>query len=134
MRISTENDMNFNAIMKLFMWSILFVVSWPMGRFSNQVGTNVVGRILLCIVHGVVALGGYFVTLCQELAFYDDFFFIIDSHKEKALLIILIVNSLQIELNRINLLLSINPQSAGINMYSLQSTTTPRSHRRLTLV
>ena len=69
MRISTENDMNFNAIMKLFMWSILFVVSWPMGRFSNQVGTNVVGRVLLFIVQGVVALGGHFATLCQELHF-----------------------------------------------------------------
>ena len=83
MRISTENDMNFNAIMKLFMWSILFVVSWPVGRFSNQVGTNVVGRILLCIVHGVVALGGYCVKLCQELAFMKIFFSLLILKKKR---------------------------------------------------
>ena len=61
-------------------------------------------------VQGVVALGGHFATLCQELDFYEAiFFFIINFQKEKAntftLLIILIVKSLQIELHSTNLLL-----------------------------
>ena len=61
-------------------------------------------------VQGVVALGGYFATLCQELDFYEAiFFFIINFQKEKAnnltFLIILIVKSLQIELHSTNLLL-----------------------------
>ena len=34
-------------------------------------------------VQGVVALGGHFATLCQELDFYEAFFFIIDFQKEK---------------------------------------------------
>ena len=54
---------------------------------------------------GVVALGGYFATLCQELDFYEaNFVFIINFQKEKAntltFLIILIVKSLQIELHK----------------------------------
>ena len=61
-------------------------------------------------VLGVVALGGHFATLCQELDFYEAiYFFIINFQKEKAntftLLIILIVKSLQIELHSTNLLL-----------------------------
>ena len=56
---------------------------------------------------GVVALGDHFDTLCQEVDFYEAFFFIINFQKEKAnnftLLIILI--SLQIELHSTNLLL-----------------------------
>ena len=69
-------------------------------------------------VQGVVALGGHFATLCKEL----DFFFNINFQKEKAntftLLIILFVKSLQIELHSTNLLLSYDPQSAGINAQS----------------
>ena len=65
-------------------------------------------------VQGVVALGGHFATLCQELDFYEaTFFFIINFQKEKentfTLLIILIVKSLfkdlKIELHNTNLLL-----------------------------
>jgi hypothetical protein len=60
-------------------------------------------------VQGVVALGGYFATLCQELDFYEaNFLFIINFLKEKAyiltFLIIPIVKSLQIELHSPNLL------------------------------
>ena len=33
---------------------------------------------------GVVALGGHFDTLCQEVDFYEAFFFIIGFQKEKA--------------------------------------------------
>ena len=33
---------------------------------------------------GVVALGGHFDKLCQEVDFYEAFFFIIDFQKEKA--------------------------------------------------
>ena len=61
-------------------------------------------------VQGVVTLGGHFATLCQEVDFYEVFFFfIINFQEEKAntftLLIILIVKSLQIELHSTNLLL-----------------------------
>ena len=61
-------------------------------------------------VHGVVALGGYFATLCQELDFYEaNFFFIINFQKEKentfTFLIVLTMKSLQIELHSTNLLL-----------------------------
>ena len=53
-------------------------------------------------VQGDVALGSHFATLCQEVDFYEAFFFIINFQKEKAntvtLLIILIVKSLQIQL------------------------------------
>ena len=53
-------------------------------------------------VQGVVALGGHFATLSQELDFYEANFFTINFQKEKAntftLLIILTVKSLQIEL------------------------------------
>jgi hypothetical protein len=52
----------------------------------------------------VVALGGHFATLCQQLDFYKTFFFITNFQKEKVntstLLIILIVKSLQIELHK----------------------------------
>ena len=48
-------------------------------------------------VQGVVTLGGRFALLCQELDFYEAFFFIINFQKEKenifTLLIILIVKS-----------------------------------------
>ena len=64
-------------------------------------------------VEGVVALGGHFATLCQELDFYEDFFFIINFQKEKAntltLLIIPIVKILQIELRSTNLLHTMIP-------------------------
>ena len=60
-------------------------------------------------VQGVVALGGHFATLCQEVDFYEAFSFIINIQKEKAntftFLIILVVTSLQIELHSTNLLL-----------------------------
>ena len=60
-------------------------------------------------VQGVVAFGGRFATLCQELDFYEVFFFIINFQNEKAntvtLLIILIIRRLQIELHSTNLLL-----------------------------
>ena len=48
-------------------------------------------------VQGVVALGGHFATLCQEVDFYEA--------NASTLLIILIVKSLQIELHNTNLLL-----------------------------
>ena len=35
-------------------------------------------------LQGVVALGDHFDTLCQEVDFYEAFFFIIDFQKEKA--------------------------------------------------
>ena len=64
-------------------------------------------------VQGVVALGGYFATLCQGVDFYETFFFIINFQKEKAntftLLIILIVKCLQTELPSTNLLLFKTP-------------------------
>ena len=88
-------------------------------------------------VQGVVALGGHFATLCQKLDFYKAFlFFIINFQKEKVntltLLIILIVKSLKIGLHSTNLLLKYyDPQSAGINVQSPQSATTPK---RLTLI
>ena len=44
---------------------------------------------LVCIgtrvsVQGVVAIGGHFATLCQEVDFYEAFFFIINFQKEKT--------------------------------------------------
>ena len=61
------------------------------------------------IIQGVATQGGHFATLCQEVDFYEAFFFIINFQKEKAntftLLIILIVKSLQTELHSTNLLL-----------------------------
>ena len=57
----------------------------------------------------LLALGGHFATLYQELDFYDAIFIIINFQKEKAntftLLIILIAKSHQIELHSTNLLL-----------------------------
>ena len=91
-------------------------------------------------VQRVVALGSYFAKLCQELDFYEtNFFFIINFQKEKAniltFLIILIVKSLQIELHRVGSYIAqiyyYDPQSAGINVQSPQSVTTPW---RLTLL
>ena len=72
----------------------------------------------------------------RSLIFMKHFFFIINFQKEKAntftLLIILIVKSLQIELlTYIAQICYYDPQSAGINVQSPQSATTPR---RLTLV
>ena len=72
----------------------------------------------------------------RNLIFIKHFFFIINSQKEKVntltLLIILIVKSLKIGLHSTNLLLKYyDPQSAGINVQSPQSATTPR---RLTLL
>ena len=57
-------------------------------------------------VQGVVALGGHFATLCQEVDFYEAnvFFFIINFHKEKAnTFILLIIHILQIELHKAKL-------------------------------
>ena len=75
-------------------------------------------------VQGVVALGGHFATLCQEVDFYEAklFSLLIFKKKRQILLIILIVKSLQI--------CYYDPQSAGINVQSPQSATTLR---RLTL-
>ena len=70
-----------------------------------------VSRLCKVSVQGVVALGGHFATLCQELDFYDANFFIINFQKEKALLIILVVKSLQKELHSTNLLLEIDHQN-----------------------
>ena len=89
-------------------------VEWTLGTFSFLI-IYLLRIYLLCnllkvSVQGVVALVIHFVTLCQELDFYEaDFFFIINFQKEKAvtltLLIILIVKSLQVELHGTNLLL-----------------------------
>ena len=76
---------------------------------TNHTLLNVVRSQGKVSVQGVVALGSHFATLCQELDFYEAFFFSINFLKEKentlTLLIILIVKRLQIELHSTNLLL-----------------------------
>ena len=68
-RISTENDMNFNAVMKLYMWSIFFL--WSAGPSQ-----------------------GFQIKLGQELDFYvknrlnlSQLFFIKEYKKEVQLLL-----------------------------------------------
>ena len=43
-------------------------------------------------VQGIVALGSHFATFCQELDFYEAFFFIINFQKEKAITFTLFIN------------------------------------------
>ena len=95
----------------------LKVCSWFMWQFSSPVSSVLCPRLVFSSgvfhkvsIQGVVALGSHFATLCWEVDFYEAiFFFIINFQKEKAntftLLIILIVKSLQIELNSTHLLL-----------------------------
>ena len=82
----------------------------PLKSGQNKTNEGTINGRSKVSVQGVVALGGHFATLCQEVDFYEAiFFFIINFQNEKAntltLLIILIVKSLQIELHSTNLLL-----------------------------
>ena len=75
----------------------------------------------------VVALGCHFATLCQELDFWSNFFFIINFWKEKANTFN--HSSSKKSKNRATYMAQIcyyDPQSAGINVQSPQSATTPR--------
>ena len=85
-------------------------------------------------VQGVKSLGGHFACLCRGFEFYEvKKKFVIIFQKENrntfTLLIIFIVKSLQ--KSKIAQIYYYDPQSAGINMQSSQSESTPR---RLTLM
>jgi hypothetical protein len=91
----------------------------PNNYFSTYLASR---EYLVCTsfrvsVQGVESLGGHFATLCRKFDFYEGNTF--------TLAIIFIVKSLQKEQNSTN-----DPQSAGINVQSPQSESTPR---RLTL-
>ena len=87
---------------------------------------GILGRVS---VQGVKSLGGHFACLCRGFEFYEvKKKFVIIFQKENGnaftLLVIFIVKSLQKEQNSKSTKYY-DPQSAGINLQSLQSDSTP---------
>ena len=105
-----------------------------MYNFERRLLLKVESRVS---VQGVKSLGGHFACLCWDFDFYEEKnkYFLIIFQKENGntftLLIIFIVKSLQKEQkSKIAQIYYYNLQSAGINVQSSQSESTPR---RLTL-